>query len=243
MTPNARKETVGPGRDGGVHFRFMRLLITAGPTREAIDPVRFLTNRSSGKMGYAIAEAAAAAGHEVVLVSGPVALDPVEGAETVPVESAREMFEVVRDRIDDCDAAVFCAAVADYRPVHTAGQKIKKTSDTLTLELEKTEDILGSARSDFGFEGILVGFAAETNNVEEYAWAKLEKKGCDLLVANDVSRVGIGFDSDDNQVSLFFKNGTRQALPADAKRKIGKKLVAIMEDLVKGGGPPEAPAE
>lgn len=215
----------------------MRILITAGPTREAIDPVRFLTNRSSGKMGYAIARGAVAAGHEVIVVSGPVNLDPVEGAETIPVESAREMFEAVRDRIDGCDAAIFCAAVADYRPVHAAEQKIKKLSDTLTLELEKTEDSLGSAQSVFGFEGILVGFAAETNNLEEYAWAKLEKKGCDLLVANDVSQAGIGFDSDQNALSLFFKNGTQEILASDSKRKLGKKLVAIVEDLVKGCRP------
>ena len=217
----------------------MRLLITAGPTREAIDPVRFLSNRSSGKMGYAIAAAAVDAGHEVILVSGPVNLEPVESAGFVPVESARDMFEAVRDRIDGCDAAIFCAAVADYRPVQVVGEKIKKTSDTLTLELEKTDDILGSARSGFGFEGTLVGFAAETNDLEKYAWAKLEKKNCDLLVANDVSRAGIGFDSDRNAISLFFKNGRKKSLPADSKQELGKKLVEIVEDLVKGGASPK----
>lgn len=211
----------------------MRLLVTAGPTREAIDPVRFLTNRSSGKMGYAIAEAAVERGHEVVLVSGPVTLATPDGlADRAAVESARDMFEAVRDRIDGCDAAIFCAAVADYRPVKFQEEKIKKTGDSLTLELEKTEDILGSARPIFGFEGVLVGFAAETNNLEEFAWAKLEKKGCDLLVANDISRRDIGFDSDRNEVRLFFANGRRQSLPAASKSALGGQLIEIVESLV-----------
>lgn len=211
----------------------MRLLLTAGPTREAIDPVRYLTNRSSGKMGYAIAEAAAIREHEVVLISGPVSLSPPYAVtDLVQVESAREMYEAVRDRIGDCDAAVFCAAVADYRPVAVPEHKIKKTSDTLTLELEKTDDILGSARSVFAFEGALVGFAAETDRLEEYAWDKLERKGCDLLVANDVSRPGLGFDSDRNAVELFFANGRRETLPDQSKGEIGQKLVEIFEALV-----------
>jgi phosphopantothenoylcysteine synthetase/decarboxylase len=213
----------------------MRFLITAGPTREAIDPVRYLTNRSSGKMGYAIAEAATTREHEAVLVSGPVNLSPPYAVtDLIRVESAREMFEAVRDRIDDCDAAIFCAAVADYRPIAAPDQKIKKTADTLTLELEKTEDILGSVRTGFDFQGVLVGFAAETNNLEDYAWSKLEKKGCDLLVANDVSRRDIGFDSDKNEVQLFFANGTRECLPIQSKTVIGEKLVEIIEGLVKG---------
>ena len=214
----------------------MRLLVTAGPTREAIDPVRYLTNHSSGKMGYAIAEAAADHGHEVVLVSGPVHLPRPEGlADWVAVESARKMYEAVRERIDRCDVAVFSAAVADYRPVAVLDQKIKKTGDTLTLELEKTEDILGSARSRFEFEGLLVGFAAETDRLEEHAWEKLERKRCDFLVANDVGRAGLGFDSDQNQVELFFANGKRESLPTQSKREIGRKLVEIIEGLVEGG--------
>ncbi|MCB1231033.1 MAG: phosphopantothenoylcysteine decarboxylase [Verrucomicrobiae bacterium] len=222
----------------------MRLLLTAGPTREAIDPVRFLTNRSSGKMGYAIAEAAVGRGHEVILVSGPVNLEPPSGlVDFASVESAREMFEAVRDRIGECDAAIFCAAVADYRPVKIHEEKIKKSDDSLTLELEKTEDILGSARSIFGFHGVLVGFAAETHNLEEFAWAKLEKKGCDLLVANDVSRRDIGFDSDENEVRLFFHNGRRKTMPANSKAAIGEKLVEIIEALVKGAGADASPSD
>lgn len=214
----------------------MRLIITAGPTREAIDPVRYLSNRSSGKMGYAIAAAAVARGHEVVLISGPVTIGPPAGlAEFARVESAREMFEAVRDRIGGCAAAIFCAAVADYRPSRVAERKIKKTDDTLILELEKTEDILGSARSVFSFGGILVGFAAETERIEEYARAKLRKKGCDLIVANDVSQPGIGFESDRNEVTLFFADGRRESPAPGSKSEIGQKLVEIVEGLVDSG--------
>ncbi|MBL9154205.1 MAG: phosphopantothenoylcysteine decarboxylase [Verrucomicrobiales bacterium] len=214
----------------------MRLLLTAGPTREAIDPVRYISNRSSGRMGYAIAAAAAARGHEVVLVTGPVAIPaPAPLADRVPVESAREMYDAVRDRIGGCDAAIFCAAVADYRPVQIAEQKIKKTGDRLTLELEKTEDILGSARLVFGFSGVLVGFAAETEQVETHARAKLEKKSCDLIVANDVSRPGVGFDAEENEVRLFFADGHAESLGRQSKAEIGQKLVEIVEGLVKGG--------
>lgn len=213
----------------------MRLLVTAGPTREAIDPVRYLSNRSSGRMGYAIAAAAAARGHDVILVTGPVAIAaPGPLAERVPVESAREMYEAVRDRLGGCDAAIFCAAVADYRPVRVAGQKIKKTSDRLTLDLERTEDILGSARSVFGFAGVLVGFAAETERVADHARAKLERKGCDLVVANDVSRPGVGFESERNEVRLFFADGRDESMGNLPKSEIGEKLVEIVEGLVEG---------
>lgn len=213
----------------------MRLLITAGPTREAIDPVRFLSNRSSGKMGYALAAAAAARGHEVALISGPVRLDFPPGVrETALVESAREMYDAVQMRLGGCDAAIFCAAVADYRPVEISERKIKKTGDRLTLELERTEDILGSARSVFGFSGVLVGFAAETDDLETHAWEKLKKKDCDLLVANDVSRPGIGFDSDRNAVTLFFADGRREALSERPKSEIAQIVVEFVESLVEG---------
>jgi phosphopantothenoylcysteine synthetase/decarboxylase len=215
----------------------MKILITAGPTREPIDPVRYISNRSSGKMGYAIGEAAITAGHEVVLISGPVHIPLPEGlAEAVTVETAREMYEAVRDRIDECDAAVSCAAVADYRVREISERKIKKASegDTLTLVLEQTEDILGSARSVFGFEGILVGFAAETENLDANARAKLERKGCDLLVANDVSRRDIGFDRDENEIQLFFADGRHESMPLLSKTAVGEKLVEIVEELVKG---------
>jgi phosphopantothenoylcysteine synthetase/decarboxylase len=206
----------------------MRFLITAGPTREPLDPVRFLSNRSSGRMGYALAGAALAAGHAVTLVSGPVALAAPVGAELIRVETAREMFEAVRDRIGDCAIAVFCAAVADYRPVAAAAQKLKKSGERLLLELEPTEDILGSARAVFGFRGYLVGFAAETENLVEHAQAKLARKGCDLLVANDVARPGIGFDSDENEVMLCLPGGQTRVLPRQSKTDLARDLVAFI---------------
>jgi phosphopantothenate-cysteine ligase/phosphopantothenoylcysteine decarboxylase/phosphopantothenate--cysteine ligase len=206
----------------------MRFLITAGPTREPIDPVRFLSNRSSGRMGYALAEAVLAAGHAVTLVSGPVALAVPAGAQMVRIETAREMFEAVRDAIGGCDAAVFCAAVADYRPVAAAAQKLKKSGDRLILELEPTEDILDSARSVFGFRGYLVGFAAETEKLFEHAQAKLERKGCDLLVANDVAQPGIGFDSDENEVMLCLPGGRSRVLPRQSKKDLARELVAFI---------------
>ncbi len=186
----------------------MKILITAGPTREAIDPVRFLTNRSSGKMGYAIADAAVHAGHKVLLVSGPTSLDVPAGVDFIPVESAAEMYEVVARYLPKMGAAFFAAAVADFTPAEISSQKIKKSGDKMILELVKTKDILGSARETMGFEGFLVGFAAETENLEVNAQAKLAKKGCDLIVANDVSRSDIGFDSEENDALLVFKDRT-----------------------------------
>lgn len=207
----------------------MRILITAGPTREPIDPVRYISNRSSGKMGYSIAEAALENGHEVILIAGPVNLAAPAVSEFISVESAREMFDAVEARIAGCDAAVFCAAVSDYRVAKVAPEKIKKTGDHLTLVLEKTEDILGSCRSVFGFKGVLMGFAAETGNLIANAKDKLTRKGCDFIVANDVSRKDIGFDQDQNEVIIFGADGTHKALPIEEKRVIGKELVKRLE--------------
>jgi len=209
----------------------MRLLITAGPTREPIDPVRFLSNRSSGRMGYAVATAAVEAGHQVVLVSGPVTIPAPEGVEMVRVETAREMYEAVEALIADCDAALFSAAVADYRPMNVVTQKMKKTSDRLTLELERTDDILGSARSKFGFRGFLVGFAAETENVIAHAQDKLERKGCDMIVANDVSQAGIGFDSAENEVTLCLPGGQTTVIPRQSKAALAHVLIAHIAKL------------
>jgi len=204
----------------------MQFLVTAGPTREPIDPVRFLSNRSSGKMGYAIARAALEAGHDVILVSGPVSLDAPAGLELIRVETALEMYEAVATAIGRADAAVFCAAVADYRIEEPAPGKIKKTEDRITLTLVKNPDILGSARTDFGFRGILAGFAAETGDLERHALEKLERKGCDLIVANDVSRTDIAFDRDDNEVTVFYRGGRRESLPLATKDEIARTLVA-----------------
>ncbi|MFC5456299.1 phosphopantothenoylcysteine decarboxylase [Prosthecobacter fluviatilis] len=209
----------------------MRLLITAGPTREPIDPVRFLSNRSSGRMGYALAEAAHAAGHEVILISGPVTISPPSGIQIIRVETAREMYDAVRTHLPGCTAAIFSAAVADYRPAHAATQKIKKSATTLTLELERTEDILGSVRSTFGFQGFLVGFAAETENLIPHAQDKLRRKGCDLIIANDVSQSGIGFDSLENEVTLCLPGGHSIPLPRQSKTALARELIAHISRL------------
>lgn len=209
----------------------MRFLITAGPTREPIDPVRYLSNRSSGKMGYALAAAALAKGHEVLLISGPVAIPAPDGATLVRVETAQEMYHAVADEIGNADAAIFCAAVADYRVAEVAGEKIKKTGETMTLTLVKNPDILGSARSVFGFDGLLVGFAAETEKLAEHALDKLRRKDCDLLVANDVSRSDIAFDRDENEVELFYRDGRHETLARASKATIAAELVGRVESL------------
>jgi phosphopantothenoylcysteine synthetase/decarboxylase len=210
----------------------MKVLITAGPTREAIDPVRYVSNRSSGKMGFALAAAAREAGHEVVLISGPVGLATPVGVERVEVVSAREMHEAVKREIVGCQVAIFAAAVADYRPVAVAEQKIKKSGARLTLELERTEDILGSAREPFGFAGLLVGFAAETERLVEHAMDKLRRKRCDLIIANDVSQPGIGFDSGENAVTLCLASGEVRELPQQSKEGLARELMGVIFTLV-----------
>lgn len=202
----------------------MKFLITAGPTREAIDPVRYLTNRSSGRMGYALAGAARHEGHEVLLISGPTTLDVPAGVDFIQVESAQQMYDAVGDMLKGVDVAILCAAVADYRPVACAEQKIKKNSERMVLELERTPDILGSMRSIFGFEGKLIGFAAETQNVVEYARGKLERKQCDFVVANDVSQPGIGFDSRENAVVLVYPD-REVYLEQDTKEHIAMHII------------------
>jgi phosphopantothenoylcysteine decarboxylase/phosphopantothenate--cysteine ligase len=212
-----------------------RILITAGPTREPIDPVRYLGNRSSGRMGFALAEAFAKAGNAVTLVSGPVYLDTPDGVARVDVETAAEMFDAVAANLAEVDVAIFAAAVADFRPKRVAGEKIKKggegEADLLTLRLERTMDILGSVRDPLGFGGTLVGFAAETENLQENARAKLQRKGCDLVIANDVSRSDIGFDSSDNEVLLVFRDGLVEALPMQSKTELARQLVEVILEL------------
>ncbi len=202
----------------------MKFLITAGPTCEPLDPVRYLTNRSSGRMGYALAGAARHEGHEVLLISGPTTLDVPPGVDFIPVETAQQMYDAVRDMIAGVDVAILCAAVADYRPVACADQKIKKHGERLVLELERTPDILGSMRDVFGFEGVLVGFAAETQDVEAYARGKLQRKKCDMVVANDVSRSDIGFDSRENEVLLVYADRS-EPLAKDTKEHIALQVV------------------
>ena len=175
-------------------------------------------------MGYTLAGAFLHEGHSVLLISGPTALDVPEGVDFIPVETAAEMHAAVQRYIGKMDVAVFAAAVADYTPAQIAPQKIKKSGDTLTLELVRTADILGSAREKFGFTGILVGFAAETENLEANAREKLIRKQCDLIIANDISQPGIGFDSDQNQVLLVYPDRT-EAIPLASKHAISLQLV------------------
>ena len=177
-------------------------------------------------MGYAITEAAVEAGHEVVLVSGPVSLAKPAGVEVIAVESARQMFEAVQKSLAGCDVAIFAAAVADYRPVSVSEQKIKKQGERLVLELERTEDILGSARSVFGFRGVLAGFAAESEKLVEHAREKLERKGCDVIIANDITQPGIGFDSAENAVTLCLPGGRTKSLPRQPKTQLARALLA-----------------
>ncbi|MFZ9036537.1 MAG: bifunctional phosphopantothenoylcysteine decarboxylase/phosphopantothenate--cysteine ligase CoaBC [Gammaproteobacteria bacterium] len=193
-----------PGRLEGV-----RLLLTAGPTREAIDPVRYISNRSSGKMGYAIAEAAIQQGASVTLVSGPVSLAPPAGVKLIPVESAQQMFDAVMRQVPEADVFVACAAVSDYRVDQAAQQKIKKSDAAMSLKLVLNADILATV-SALEQRPFCVGFAAETQNVEQYALAKMEQKSLDMIAANRVGD-GSGFETDFNQLEVFWRDG-RQAI-------------------------------
>jgi phosphopantothenoylcysteine decarboxylase/phosphopantothenate--cysteine ligase len=200
------------------------VLVTAGPTRENVDPVRYLTNRSSGKMGYAVAEAAARRGAHVILVSGPTSLEAPAGVERVDVQTADEMYRAVLDKVANCSIAIFAAAVADYRPVEPSGQKIKRSRESFTLSLEPTPDILASVARNKG-ERFLVGFAAETEHVAENARQKLAAKNADLIVANDVSAEGAGFDHDTNIVTLFARDGRDFALPRMSKSEVAQRIL------------------
>ena len=203
----------------------MRFLITAGPTREAIDPVRYISNRSSGKMGYAMAEAAIEAGHGVVLISGPVSLTPPRGAKLISVLTSDEMYDAVHRHVGDCDVLVMCAAVADYKPARVSAQKIKKRDESLSLELIPTRDVLASLPQDRQF--LAVGFAAETNNVEENARKKLRAKACDLVVANDVSDPNSGMEADENEVTIFFRDGEMKKISRAPKKILARELIKI----------------
>jgi phosphopantothenoylcysteine decarboxylase / phosphopantothenate---cysteine ligase len=200
------------------------VLVTAGPTQEDIDPVRFVTNRSSGKMGYAVAAAAACRGAKVLLVSGPTALETPQGVERIDVRSAEEMQGAVQSQFANCTIAIFAAAVADYRPVAKASQKMKRTNGELTLKLEANPDILANAAKNKG-ERLIVGFAAETENVAENARKKLTQKNADLIVANDVSVEGAGFDLDTNIVTLFSRDGRDLPLPKMSKAEVAGRIL------------------
>ena len=206
----------------------MRIVISAGPTRERIDAVRFLSNRSSGKMGYALAEAARDLGAEVVLISGPVSLAAPEGVRVVNVESAAEMAAAVRAEEAQADVIIMAAAVADYRPARVVDGKWKKSAGPVTIELERTEDILAGLGERKRPGMILVGFAAETENLLAYADEKLRRKNLDWIAANDVSCAGIGFGSDRNQVVLLGRDGRKVELGPSPKREIAESLLRIV---------------
>ena len=217
----------GGGQPGPLAGR--RVVITAGPTREAIDPVRYITNHSSGKMGYAIAEAARAAGATVTLVSGPVNLDVPAGVQVVPVQTAEEMLQAASAEVDKgADLFIATAAVADYRPADCADQKMKKSRESLSLELVRNPDTLATiaARPDAPFT---VGFAAETNDVEHYATDKMKRKKLAMIVANDVSTPGLGFNSDQNAVTVFWPGG-QQSIGPTSKQAIARSLVTLIAD-------------
>lgn len=206
-----------------------KLLLTAGPTREALDPVRYITNHSSGKMGFAIADAAATLGAEVTLISGPVTLTTPAKVKRINVQSALEMHAAVMAHAQQHDIFIGCAAVADYRPDVIAEQKIKKNeqSDTLCITMVKNPDIVASVAALTERRPFTVGFAAETQDVEKYALGKLTKKKLDMICANDVSISGQGFDSNDNALMVYWSNG-QHALPLSSKRELAQALMLFI---------------
>lgn len=206
----------------------IRCLITAGPTREFLDPVRFISNPSTGKMGFALAEAAVEAGWTVDLIAGPVALPEPEGVILYPVVTAEEMYHQVDALFDACDVLIMTAAVSDFRPKVQLKQKEKKGDASMTVDFERTIDILKTV-TERKLEQTVVGFAAETNDVEAYAQGKLEAKRCDWIVANDVSKEGAGFAADTNEVILIGANGTRTPLGPSTKHTIAKDLIRLIE--------------
>jgi len=206
----------------------MKMVITAGPTREAIDPVRYISNHSSGKMGYALAEAAIEAGAEVTLISGPVNLQPPERCTLIPVISAADMHSATMSACANADILISSAAVADYRPVTVATQKIKKHADAMTLEMEKNPDIVSAAATKYD-DLFVVGFAAETQDVESYARGKLERKNLDAIVANDVSRSDVGFNSDNNE-AWWISADTNKAFSIRSKTQLARDIVAAIAE-------------
>lgn len=203
------------------------VMITAGPTVEDLDPVRFITNRSSGKMGYALAEAARDRGAQVTLISGPTKLKAPAGVETVNVRSTREMYDAVMSRLENMTVFIGSAAVADFRPANRAEHKIKKQGKAnITIELEPTEDIIASVAADPNRNGrIVAGFAAESQTLLEYADKKLREKGLDLIVANDISRTDAGFDVETNAATILKRDGSRVELPLQGKRELADRVL------------------
>lgn len=225
--PAAIVETINTLFETGL-LQGKKVVITAGPTREAIDPVRYISNHSSGKMGYAIARAAAEAGARVVLISGPVNLTAPERVSTHHVNSALEMFAAVNGQTGDADLFIATAAVADYRVAQPASQKLKKDSNTLQLELVANPDILAHVAGQPGAP-FCVGFAAETENLEQYALDKLQRKGLQMIAANNVAKPGQGFNAEDNELQVFWPGG-KQKLELASKTRIAQQLIEIIAE-------------
>jgi phosphopantothenoylcysteine decarboxylase/phosphopantothenate--cysteine ligase len=209
------------------------VLITAGPTCEDIDPVRFLTNRSSGKMGYALAEAAQRRGARVILVSGPTELKVPDGVDWIPVRTTAQMHDAVRSRLAESNVIVMAAAVADYKPATQHDKKIKRSEASFTLELEPNLDILAELGRTRTGKQVLIGFAAETDAVAENARGKLERKHADMIVANDVTQEGAGFDTDTNIVTLYSRDGREIALPKLSKFEVANRIFDRVLDIQK----------
>ena len=208
----------------------MKIVVTAGPTREPIDPVRFISNRSSGKMGYAIAEAARDDGHEVTLITGPTTIELPDEVDVVRVNTSDDLFDVVHKHIRFCDVLVMCAAVSDYKPAKFSPHKLEKHRDAFTLELLATRDILASLPTE-DRNYLVIGFAAQTHELEQNALRKLHAKNCDAIVANDVSRTDSGMESDDNEVTIFFRGGDRHTIARASKIIIARELGKIISRL------------
>ena len=208
-----------------------RLLVTAGPTQEAIDPVRFITNHSSGKMGYAIAKMAALRGAEVTLVSGPVSIKPFTGVQTVPVKSADDMFEAVTSRSANSDVIIMCSAVADYKPANYSDQKVKKRDEDLSIPLTRTPDILQFLGDHKPVGQVLVGFSMETENLIDNSRAKLTKKKADLICANSIADSQTGFGVDTNRVTLITQDEVRE-LPLCSKEETADLILNSVTDII-----------
>lgn len=206
----------------------LTFLITAGPTQEPLDPVRYLSNYSSGKMGYALATAAKKKGHQVILISGPTSLPIPKGVKLIRVKTAREMYRAVFKLFSKADVIIKTAAVADYRPLHVASQKIKKTGKSISIKLVPNPDILKQLGQKKKKHQLLVGFAAETKNSLQNARKKLIQKNCDWIVLNDVGKPGIGFGSDQNEVTLLPCKGKPIRLARASKKKIASEILNII---------------
>ena len=209
----------------------MKVLVTAGPTREAIDPVRFVSNRSSGKMGYAVAQAARRAGHAVCLVSGPTALEPPRGVDVVRVTTAAEMLAAVKQRVRGCDVLVMAAAVADWRPKKIAARKLKKSAGPPRLEWEATPDVLKTLAPLKKKTQVFCGFAAETENLAREARRKLREKNLDAIAANDVSKKDRGFESDRNALTIFLAEGIAVRVALAPKNECAERLLDVLAEI------------